>query len=50
MTYAVTEDCINCKHMDCVTVCPVNWAFRAAHLDAPFNKIYDLYNEPEGCG
>ena len=24
MTYIVTEDCINCKHMDCVEVCPVD--------------------------
>ncbi len=24
MTYVVTDDCIKCKHMDCVEVCPVN--------------------------
>ena len=24
MTYVVTEDCIMCKHTDCVTVCPVD--------------------------
>lgn len=24
MTYLVTENCINCKHTDCVTVCPVD--------------------------
>jgi len=24
MTYLVTEDCINCKHTDCVEVCPVD--------------------------
>lgn len=24
MTYVVTENCINCKHTDCVTVCPVD--------------------------
>ena len=23
MTYIVDENCINCKHMDCVEVCPV---------------------------
>ncbi|MCK9381040.1 MAG: ferredoxin family protein [Sulfuritalea sp.] len=28
MTYVVTESCINCKHTDCVVVCPVD-AFRA---------------------
>jgi ferredoxin len=27
MTYVVTEPCINCKHTDCVEVCPVD-AFR----------------------
>lgn len=24
MTYVVTEPCINCKHTDCVEVCPVD--------------------------
>ena len=24
MTYVVTENCIMCKHTDCVTVCPVD--------------------------
>ena len=24
MTYLVGENCINCKHMDCVEVCPVD--------------------------
>jgi ferredoxin len=24
MTYLVTENCINCKHTDCVSVCPVD--------------------------
>ena len=24
MTHVVTESCINCKHTDCVTVCPVD--------------------------
>ncbi len=27
MTFVVTEACINCKHTDCVDVCPVD-AFR----------------------
>ena len=27
MTHVVTENCINCKHTDCVDVCPVD-AFR----------------------
>lgn len=24
MTFVVTENCIRCKHTDCVAVCPVN--------------------------
>ena len=24
MTYVVTESCVKCKYMDCVTLCPVN--------------------------
>ena len=24
MTYVVTENCIRCKYMDCVEVCPVD--------------------------
>jgi ferredoxin len=24
MAYVVTESCINCKHTDCVSVCPVD--------------------------
>lgn len=24
MTYVVTDACVNCKYMDCVTVCPVD--------------------------
>ncbi|MCB2082164.1 MAG: ferredoxin, partial [Rickettsiales bacterium] len=24
MAYVVTEQCIRCKHMDCVEVCPVD--------------------------
>ena len=24
MAYIVGENCINCKHSDCVTVCPVD--------------------------
>ena len=24
MTFVVGEDCINCKHTDCVEVCPVD--------------------------
>jgi ferredoxin len=24
MTHVVTENCVNCKHTDCVSVCPVD--------------------------
>ncbi|MCH2263139.1 MAG: ferredoxin, partial [Candidatus Thioglobus autotrophicus] len=24
MTYIVNDDCIKCKHLDCVEVCPVD--------------------------
>ena len=26
MTYVVNENCIKCKYMDCIEVCPVEWA------------------------
>ena len=32
MTYAVTESCIKCKYMDCVTPCPVNCFHEGANM------------------
>jgi NAD-dependent dihydropyrimidine dehydrogenase PreA subunit len=39
MTYVVTENCIRCKYMDCVEVCPVDcfyagvgWGRNQRHL------------------
>ena len=32
MTYVVTEDCIACKHMDCVAVCPVDCFYEGANM------------------
>jgi ferredoxin len=32
MTYVVTEDCIKCKHMDCVAVCPVNCFYEGQNM------------------
>ncbi len=32
MTYVVTEDCINCKHMDCVSVCPVDCFYEGENM------------------
>ena len=40
MTYVVTESCINCKHTDCVEVCPVD----AFHEGPNFLVI-----DPDGC-
>jgi ferredoxin len=40
MTYVVTESCINCKHADCVEVCPAE----AFHEGANFLVIH-----PEKC-
>ena len=40
MTYVVTEACIRCKFMDCVSVCPVNCFHEGANM---------LVIHPEGC-
>lgn len=32
MTYVVTEDCINCKYMDCVEVCPVDCFYEGENM------------------
>ena len=32
MTYVVTEDCIKCKHMDCVEVCPVDCFYEGENM------------------
>jgi ferredoxin len=32
MTYVVTEDCIRCKYMDCVAVCPVNCFYEGQNM------------------
>lgn len=32
MPYVVTEDCIRCKHTDCVEVCPVNCFYEGANM------------------
>jgi ferredoxin len=32
MTYVVTENCIKCKYMDCVEVCPVNCFYEGPDL------------------
>ena len=40
MTHVVTENCINCKHTDCVEVCPVD----CFHAGPNFLVI-----DPESC-
>ncbi len=32
MAFVVTEDCIRCKHTDCVEVCPVNCFYEGANM------------------
>lgn len=40
MTYIVTENCINCKYQDCVTVCPVDCFYEGENF---------LVIDPEEC-
>lgn len=32
MTYVVTDNCIKCKHMDCVDVCPVDCFYEGENM------------------
>jgi ferredoxin len=32
MTYVVVENCIKCKYMDCVEVCPVDCFYEGANM------------------
>ena len=32
MTYVVTENCIKCKHTDCVAVCPVDCFYEGENM------------------
>jgi|TARA_B100001094_G_scaffold8291_1_gene7418 ferredoxin len=40
MTYLVTDNCIGCKHMDCVEVCPVDCFYEGENF---------LVINPEEC-
>lgn len=40
MTYVVTEACIRCKYMDCVSICPVECFHAGANM---------LVIHPDGC-
>jgi ferredoxin len=32
MSYVVTEDCIKCKYMDCIAVCPVDCFYEGENM------------------
>ncbi len=32
MTYLVTDNCVKCKHMDCVEVCPVDCFYEGENM------------------
>jgi ferredoxin len=32
MTYVVTDNCIKCKYMDCIEVCPVDCFYEGANM------------------
>jgi ferredoxin len=32
MTYVVTDNCVRCKFMDCVSVCPVDCFYEGEHM------------------
>ena len=32
MTFVVTENCIKCKYIDCVEVCPVDWFYEGPNF------------------
>lgn len=40
MSMVVTDACINCKHMDCVEVCPVEAFYEGPEM---------LYIDPDTC-
>jgi ferredoxin len=40
MTYVVTDNCVRCKFMDCVSVCPVDCFYAGDHM---------LVINPEEC-
>jgi ferredoxin len=66
MAYVVTEPCINCKHTDCVEVCPVECFHEGANMlvinpdvcidcglcipECPVSAIYDEDDLPPEYG
>ena len=63
MTFVVGENCIKCKHTDCVTVCPVDCFYEGENFlvispdecidcglcepECPVDAIYDECDVPE---
>ena len=45
MTFVVGEDCIKCKHTDCVEVCPVDAIFSEDELPADQENFLALNTE-----
>ena len=45
MTFVVGEDCIKCKHTDCVEVCPVDCAL--CEPECPVNAIFSEDELPD---
>ena len=45
MTFVVTENCIKCKYMDCVEVCPVEAIFSEEELPAGQEQFKQLNAE-----
>lgn len=45
MTFVVTEACINCKHTDCVEVCPVDAIYADSEVPAGMEKYAQLNAE-----
>ena len=63
MTYLVNENCIKCKHMDCVEVCPVDCFYEGENMlvinpdecidcgvcepECPVDAIIQDFNDPD---
>ena len=48
MTFVVVENCIRCKYMDCVEVCPVDCIHPTSDSDK-FDGADMLYIDPDTC-
>jgi len=48
MTYVITSECIGCKDMSCVAVCPVD-CIHPLPDDPDFETAEQLYINPNDC-